>query len=123
MTEQNKPETDHYASCNGCGVGMTENEIKYTSDDGSDYCNDCYDAIQSDDESSGRLDTPAYSYTQCIDMLESLRQRCAEENRVIYHNGHTKADIELTYFQSGADNIKPCNDRINAIDIKEFVTK
>lgn len=44
-------------SCNGCGIGMTESDVKYTNDDGHDYCNDCYDAIQSDDESSGRLST------------------------------------------------------------------
>lgn len=55
--QQPKMETneDNYATCNGCGIGMAVAEIKYTSADGSDYCNDCYEAIQGDDESSGRL--------------------------------------------------------------------
>lgn len=46
---------EFYASCNGCGLGLNDRDIKYTNDNGDDYCNDCYNAIQSDDESSGRL--------------------------------------------------------------------
>ncbi|WP_183560665.1 hypothetical protein [Mucilaginibacter sp. SP1R1] len=56
MEEETK---DHYTLCNGCGIGMAENEVRYTTEDGFDYCNDCNDAIQSDDESSGRLDREA----------------------------------------------------------------
>lgn len=56
MNQENKYENkDFYANCNGCGIGMSESEINYTNDEGYDYCNDCNKAIQSDDESSGRL--------------------------------------------------------------------
>lgn len=56
MNQENKLGTQDYdATCNGCGIGMSESEINYTNDEGHDYCIDCNEAIQSDDESSGRL--------------------------------------------------------------------
>ncbi|WP_114937559.1 hypothetical protein [Mucilaginibacter endophyticus] len=52
-----KQESEPKANCNGCGKEILNGEIFYTVDNGDDYCSDCYYAILSDDESSGRLDT------------------------------------------------------------------
>jgi len=105
---QSENTQDHYATCNGCGVGMTESEISYQNDDGHDYCKNCNEAIQSDDESSGRMDEHIYSHNDCLSMLEYLRQRCAEEAHVV---------------SAGGENWEVDQQSILSIDLTQFIQK
>lgn len=83
MNPQPKQIPDHYATCNGCGIGMTESEIQYTSDDGHDYCNDCNDAIQLDDESSGRLEPIIFKTKTIEEAAIRLQAECYAPYRIM----------------------------------------
>jgi hypothetical protein len=62
---------DWYATCNGCGAHLSEEEVAYTNDDiGDDYCADCYEGIQGDDESSGRVKDSTIEVEHTVNRLK-----------------------------------------------------
>lgn len=47
-----------------------------------------------------------YADQQTASIVQKTLEYVAENAKILYHDGFTKEDKELNYFQSGADNIK-----------------
>lgn len=89
-------EIDPYATCNGCGINMKESEVVYTTEDGYDYCKDCNEAIQSDDESSGRLDKKQ----EAIELLGRSLKKSEQQLMLLFMN-----DLNYEMYKDGNGNL------------------
>ncbi|CEJ71285.1 hypothetical protein BN1195_03630 [Chryseobacterium oranimense G311] len=58
------------------------------------------------------IDIDEYIFDACDLVQAEQQERIAESTKMKYHDGVSKVDHHLTYFQSGADNIQIDKDTI-----------